>query len=485
MVNRAHLKKTSMLRVKRGPSYDSEYLVSRLRRLLGTGDGVGPKVLVQQNKHGVNVAIGYKNPLCLTRAKQVQHALYNGHVLVMSNHARPVVHDSEDTREISEITRKRMLEKMKSPLYVVENGVQTGPLLVEVKVMKEDILINRIVDVDKITLSQILKLEMSKVVMNQESWKDADSRKRTNGIRELNVAQEIVSNCGMKKSVSAYTANHDEFEVLIGLKYREGDMVKLPLEVHVKTYVLARAWILETKRANVDNSLNKSMQIWQPKRQTVDNTLKKTSTDLGNATAAKLLCGNVGYQWRPTGNKFALGERCPLTRLPVTSGTNRYSTTSSFSKMTKDHPLDNIVGNPSRPVSTRKQLASDALWCCFHTELSKVEPKNFKMAMIEDCCEYLQSGSVMNMVMYSKRQNSVRCKGDIVRRKMDVKTAFLNGDLQEEVFVSQLEGFEDQDNPNSLFYRLKKALYRAKAGTQWGVVIGDSLSKFLLPTIFF
>ncbi|GKD72953.1 hypothetical protein Tco_1331235 [Tanacetum coccineum] len=34
------------------------------------------------------VAIGYKNPLCLTRAKQVQPALYNGHVLVMSNHAR-------------------------------------------------------------------------------------------------------------------------------------------------------------------------------------------------------------------------------------------------------------------------------------------------------------------------------------------------------------------------------------------------------------
>ncbi|GKD67014.1 retrovirus-related pol polyprotein from transposon TNT 1-94 [Tanacetum coccineum] len=31
-------------------------------------------------------------------------------------------------------------------------------------------------------------------------------------------------------------------------------------------------------------------------------------------------------------------------------------------KWSKDHPLDNIVGNPSRPVSTRKQLASDALW---------------------------------------------------------------------------------------------------------------------------
>ncbi|GKF04095.1 hypothetical protein Tco_0034763, partial [Tanacetum coccineum] len=31
-------------------------------------------------------------------------------------------------------------------------------------------------------------------------------------------------------------------------------------------------------------------------------------------------------------------------------------------KWSKDHPLDNIVGNLSRPVSTRKQLASDALW---------------------------------------------------------------------------------------------------------------------------
>ncbi|GKD19404.1 hypothetical protein Tco_1208562 [Tanacetum coccineum] len=72
------------------------------------------------------VAIGYKNPLCLTRAKQVQPALYNGHVLVMSNHARPVVHDSEDTRDMAEITRKRMMEKMKSPLCV-ENKVRIAP----------------------------------------------------------------------------------------------------------------------------------------------------------------------------------------------------------------------------------------------------------------------------------------------------------------------------------------------------------------------
>ncbi|GKA26095.1 hypothetical protein Tco_0712204 [Tanacetum coccineum] len=63
------------------------------------------------------VAIGYKNPLCLTR---------DGHVLVMSNHAHPVVHDLEDTRDMAEITRKRMMEKMKSPLCV-ENKVRIAP----------------------------------------------------------------------------------------------------------------------------------------------------------------------------------------------------------------------------------------------------------------------------------------------------------------------------------------------------------------------
>ncbi|GJV85932.1 retrovirus-related pol polyprotein from transposon TNT 1-94 [Tanacetum coccineum] len=64
---------------------------------------------------------------------------------------------------------------------------------------------------------------------------------------------------------------------------------------------------------------------------------------------------------------------------------------------------------------------------------------------------------------------------------MDVKTAFLNGDLQKEVFVSQPEGFEDQDNPTHI-YRPKKALYRLKqAPRAWY----DTLSKFLLANNFF
>nr|GEX61882.1 hypothetical protein [Tanacetum cinerariifolium] len=58
------------------------------------------------------VAIGYKNPLCLTRAKQAQPALYNGHEIIKENHIQAIVHNSKDTLEIAEITRKKMNDKM-------------------------------------------------------------------------------------------------------------------------------------------------------------------------------------------------------------------------------------------------------------------------------------------------------------------------------------------------------------------------------------
>ncbi|GJV44696.1 hypothetical protein Tco_1429232, partial [Tanacetum coccineum] len=61
------------------------------------------------------VAIGYKNPLSLTRAKQVQPALYNGHEIIKTNHVPVIMHNSEDTLEIDEITRKKMNNKMKDP----------------------------------------------------------------------------------------------------------------------------------------------------------------------------------------------------------------------------------------------------------------------------------------------------------------------------------------------------------------------------------
>nr|GEW08072.1 putative ribonuclease H-like domain-containing protein [Tanacetum cinerariifolium] len=63
---------------------------------------------------------------------------------------------------------------------------------------------------------------------------------------------------------------------------------------------------------------------------------------------------------------------------------------------------------------------------------------------------------------------------------MDVKKAFLNGELKEEVYVSQPEGFVAQDNPSHV-YKLKKALYGLKqAPRAWY----DMLSSFLISQHF-
>ncbi|GJS93693.1 hypothetical protein Tco_0800661 [Tanacetum coccineum] len=64
------------------------------------------------------VAIGYKNPLCLTRAKKVQHALYNGYEIIKNNHVPALVHNTKDILEIAEITRRKINKKMKDPEYV-------------------------------------------------------------------------------------------------------------------------------------------------------------------------------------------------------------------------------------------------------------------------------------------------------------------------------------------------------------------------------
>jgi len=63
---------------------------------------------------------------------------------------------------------------------------------------------------------------------------------------------------------------------------------------------------------------------------------------------------------------------------------------------------------------------------------------------------------------------------------MDVKSAFLNGFIQEEVYVDQPPGFENSHLPNHVF-KLKKALYGLKqAPTAWY----ERLSKFLLEKGF-
>ncbi|GJS41065.1 retrovirus-related pol polyprotein from transposon TNT 1-94 [Tanacetum coccineum] len=86
------------------------------------------------------------------------------------------------------------------------------------------------------------------------------------------------------------------------------------------------------------------------------------------------------------------------------------------------------------------------------------------VARLEAIRIFIAYAAYMNMIVY----------------QMDVKTAFLNGILREEVYISQQDGFVDQDNPNHV-YKLKKSLYGLKqAPRAWY----DLLSSFLLSQKF-
>ncbi|GJR96670.1 retrovirus-related pol polyprotein from transposon TNT 1-94 [Tanacetum coccineum] len=213
------------------------------------------------------------------------------------------------------------------------------------------------------------------------------------------------------------------------------------------------------------------------------------------------------------------------------------------SKWTKDHPLENIIGALDRPVSTRLQLHEQALFCYYDAFLTSVEPKNYKDALTQACwIEAMQEElheferlEVWELVPPPDKAFVITLKwiykvkldelGGILKNKarlvargyrqeegidfeesfapvarleairiflafaahmnmviyqMDVKTAFLNGNLREEVYVSQPDGFVDPDKPNYV-YKLKKALYGLKqAPRAWY----DMLSSFLISNDF-
>ncbi|GJW03729.1 hypothetical protein Tco_1562585 [Tanacetum coccineum] len=50
---------------------------------------------------------------------------------------------------------------------------------------------------------------------------------------------------------------------------------------------------------------------------------------------------------------------------------------------TKDHPLEQVLGNPSQPVRTRRKLYTDGEMCLFALTVSRTEPKNIKEAMAD------------------------------------------------------------------------------------------------------
>ncbi|GJU20870.1 retrovirus-related pol polyprotein from transposon TNT 1-94 [Tanacetum coccineum] len=244
----------------------------------------------------------------------------------------------------------------------------------------------------------------------------------------------------------------------------------------------------------------------------------------------------------PFVNVFAPDHNSEASSFGVIARTESNQTTQPhehLQKWTASHPIDNVIGNPSRPVSTRQQLATDA----YNSVLSKVKLKNFKSAVTEDCWFQAMQDEIHEfdrldvwelvpppdcaMIIALKWIYKVKLDeyGDVLKNKtrlvakgyrqeegldfeesyalvagleairiflanaasknmtvyqMDVKTAFLNVELKEVVYVSQPEGFVDLDHPHHV-YHLKKALYGLKqAPRAWY----DTLSKFLLAQGF-
>ncbi|KAI3681369.1 hypothetical protein L6452_36163 [Arctium lappa] len=216
------------------------------------------------------------------------------------------------------------------------------------------------------------------------------------------------------------------------------------------------------------------------------------------------------------------------------------SNNASAQRWTKDHPIDQILGDPDAGIQTRR---SSGNICLFVNFLSLIEPKktddalrdpNWVSAMQEELIEFSRN-KVWNLIPRPSDKTVIGTKwvfrnkldehGTVTRNKarlvtqgyrqeegidydetfapvarleavrlflayavykdfivyqMDVKSAFLNGKLNEEVYVEQPPGFYDPKHPNYV-YKLDKALYGLKqAPRAWY----DTLSSFLISENF-
>nr|GEX45726.1 hypothetical protein [Tanacetum cinerariifolium] len=104
----------------------------------------------------------------------------------------------------------------------------------------------------------------------------------------------------------------------------------------------------------------------------------------------------------------------------------------------KDHPLEQVIGNPSQSVRTRPNGYAQKEGVDFEESFSPVA----------------RSEAVQLLILYATHKS-------FTVYQMDVKTEFPYGPLKEEVYVNQPDGFVDPYHPDKV-YRLKKALYGLK-----------------------
>ncbi|GJZ71433.1 retrovirus-related pol polyprotein from transposon TNT 1-94, partial [Tanacetum coccineum] len=157
-------------------------------------------------------------------------------------------------------------------------------------------------------------------------------------------------------------------------------------------------------------------------------------------------------------------------------------TQDSEYRWTKDHLLTQVRGDPSKPGQTRRQLTTDPKMCMFALTVSTTESKNIKEAMadsawIEAMQEELHQfdrlqvwelidkpfGKNEEGIDFEESFAPVACLEAIrifvayaahksfLIYQMDVKTAFLNGPLKEEVYVAQPDRFVDPDHPDKVY----------------------------------
>nr|GFC81393.1 hypothetical protein [Tanacetum cinerariifolium] len=115
----------------------------------------------------------------------------------------------------------------------------------------------------------------------------------------------------------------------------------------------------------------------------VDSTGPPSSTTVDQDAPSPTHMGNDSLLGVPIPE--VTSERSSSTASPQANVQPNHPMTHHNSKWTKDHPLNNIIGQLSRPVSTQLQLHEHALFCYYDAFLAFVEPKTYKEALTQAC----------------------------------------------------------------------------------------------------